>query len=126
MRTRMSAARGVFAALKHGDTSAARLGDCDRAVNASFIMQDLYRTRNMRLAFKDGFYTGGLKAGLMTLTGGRFPSRKIAMQPDAAVPRRTGLAGGAGRDEPRVADGTLTFSKGDGALTSANTTRGRN
>src|SRR5881398_1851163 len=117
------AARAIFAALRSEQASAVQLAEYDRAVNASFIMQDLYRTRNMRLAFKDGFYTGGLKAGLMTLTGGRFPSRKIAMQPDAAVPRRTGLAGGAGRDEPRVADGTLTFSKVDGVFKSGNTTR---
>src|SRR3989442_8569559 len=117
------AARAIFAALRSEQASAVQLAEYDRAGNASFIMQDLYRTRNMRLAFKDGFYTGGLKAGLMTLTGGRFPSRKIAMQPDAAVPRRTGLAGGAGRDEPRVADGTLTFSKVDGVFKSGNTTR---
>src|SRR5207247_1792322 len=51
MQSGMFAARAVFAALKHGDPSAARLGDYDRMVNASFIMQDLYRTRNMRLAF---------------------------------------------------------------------------
>jgi hypothetical protein len=52
-------------------------------VNESFIMKDLYRTRNMRLAFKDGFYVGGVKAGLMSLTGGRFPGGKIAMDTDA-------------------------------------------
>src|SRR5205823_3270804 len=68
MQSGMFAARAVFAALKTGDPSAARLRDYDRMVNASFIMQDLYRTRNMRLAFKDGFYRGGLKAALMTLT----------------------------------------------------------
>src|SRR5437867_103349 len=117
------AARAIHAGLKAGDASAAQLAEYDRSVNTSFIMKDLHRTRNMRLAFKDGFYAGGVKAALMTLTGGRFPSRKIAMQPDAAVPRRTGLAGGAGRDEPRVADGTLTFSKVDGVFKSGNTTR---
>src|SRR5438445_5307268 len=36
-----------------------------RLVNASFIMKDLHRTRNMRLAFKDGFYVGGAKASRM-------------------------------------------------------------
>ena len=33
--------------------------------------------RNMRLAFKDGLYVGGVKAGLMTVTGGRFPGGRI-------------------------------------------------
>ena len=40
-----------------------------------------------RLAFKDGLYVGGVKAGLMTLTGGRFPGGRIAMAEDARTPR---------------------------------------
>src|SRR2546422_8518010 len=79
------------------------------------IMRDLYRTRNMRLAFKAGFYAGGLKAGLMTLTGGRFPGRKIAMERDADVERDT--ARGAS-PAPFVPDGKLTFSKVDGVFRS--------
>ena len=49
----------------------------------------------MRLAFKDGFYVGGVKAGLMTLTGGRMPGGKIAMARDADVERRPSLPVGA-------------------------------
>ena len=120
MQSGMFAARAVFAALKHGDPSAARLGDYDRMVNASFIIHDLYRTRNMRLAFKHGFYTGGLKAGLMTLTGGRFPGGKIAMSRDVDVPRR--IAPGVSPGLP-VPDGRLTFSKVDGVFKSGNATR---
>src|SRR5437867_12276007 len=73
-------------------------------------MKDLHRTRNMRLAFKDGFYAGGVKAALMTLTGGRFPGGKIAMEPDAAVER---LFNPASRPGPATPDGRLTFSKVD-------------
>jgi len=121
MQSGMFAARAVFAALKHGDPSAVRLGDYDRMVNASFIMQDLYRTRNMRLAFKDGFYAGALKAGLMTLTGGRFPGGRIAMPRDADVARRLtpGLRPGSGE----IPDGRLTFSKVDGVFKAGNATR---
>jgi len=121
MQSGMFAARAVFAALKHGDPSAVRLGDYDRMVNASFIMQDLYRTRNMRLAFKDGFYAGALKAGLMTLTGGRFPGGRIAMPRDADVARRL-----TPRLRPRsgdIPDGRLTFSKVDGVFKPGNATR---
>ena len=50
----------------------------------SYIAEDLRRTRNMRLAFKSGFYTGGIKAGLMTVTGGRFPGGRIRVEEDAA------------------------------------------
>jgi len=121
MQSGMLAARAVFAALKHGDPSAARLADYDRMVNASFIMQDLYRTRNMRLAFKNGFYAGGLKAAVMTLTGGRLPGRKIAVERDAEVERRPTPGARPGLD--LVPDGKLTFSKVDGVFKSGNATR---
>jgi electron-transferring-flavoprotein dehydrogenase len=117
MQSGMYAARAIFAGLAAGDTGAAALAEYDRLVDASFIMRDLYRTRNMRLAFQDGLYAGALKAGLMTLTGGRFPGRRIAAAPDAAVPRRPRAAAAF------VPDGRLTFSKVDGVFRSGNTTR---
>ncbi len=120
MQSGIFAARAIHAALKAGDASAARLADYDRLVNASFIMNDLYRTRNMRLAFKDGFYTGGMKAALMTLTGGRFPGGKIPMEPDAEVQRRLTAASRPGLPTP---DGRLTFSKVDAVFKSGNATR---
>src|SRR5213083_805133 len=104
-----------------GDTAGARLAEYDRLVNASFIMKDLYRTRNMRLAFKDGFYAGGVKAALMTLTGGRFPGGKIAVEPDASVERR--LTPGVRPVSVFTPDGKLTFSKVDGVFKSGNATR---
>jgi electron-transferring-flavoprotein dehydrogenase len=88
MHSGIYAARTIFAALKAGETSAAALAPYDRLVNESYIARDLYRTRNMRLAFKDGFTAGGFKAGLMTLTGGRFPGGRIAMHADADAARR--------------------------------------
>jgi electron-transferring-flavoprotein dehydrogenase len=119
MQSGMFAARAIYAGLQAGDASAARLGEYDRLVNESFIMQDLYRTRNMRLAFKDGFYAGGIKAALMTLTGGRFPGGKIAMRRDAEVERT--LTPGA---SPGITpDGKLTFSKVDAVFKSGNATR---
>ena len=87
MQSGMYAARAAFAALKAGEPSAAALAAYDRMVNDSYIVGDMYRTRNMRLAFKDGLYLGGLKAGLMTVTGGRFPGGRIEMPEDARTPR---------------------------------------
>src|SRR6184192_1431964 len=119
MQSGMFAARAIYAGLRAGDASAAGLAEYDRLVNASFIMSDLYRTRNMRLAFKDGFYVGGVKAGLMTVTGGRFPGRKIAVEPDANVERT--LTRGA---SPGITpDGRHTVSKVDGVFKSGNATR---
>src|SRR3989454_975926 len=64
-----------------------------------------------------GFYAGGFKAGLMTLTRGLFPGGRIAMAADAAVERRPGPA------DPFAPDGKLTLSKVDGVFKSGNTTR---
>src|SRR5206468_7007201 len=110
MQSGMYAARAIFQALTSGDPSAARLAEYDRLVNSSYIAHDLHRTRNMRLAFKDGFYVGGVKATLMTVTGGRFPGGKITVEADANVERRVtpGLRPGS-----TVPDGKLTFSKVD-------------
>src|SRR6266480_2187629 len=121
MQSGMLAARAIHAGLKAGDASAGRLAEYDRSVNTSFIMKDLHRTRNMRLAFKDGFYAGGVKAALMTLTGGRFPGGKIAVERDAEVERRPTPGPSPGLD--LVPDGKLTFSKVDGVFKSGNATR---
>ena len=117
MQSGIFAARAAFAAIKAGDSSDGALASYDRLVNESYIAADLYRTRNMRLAFKHGFFAGGARAGLMTLTGGRFPAGKIAMPADAAVPRTVTPA------EPMVHDNVLTFSKVDAVFKSGNATR---
>ena len=117
MQSGIYAARVIFAALKADDTSGARLGEYDRLVHGSYIRDDLYRTRNMRLAFKDGFVKGGIKAGLMTLTGGRFPGRKISMQRDVDVARRPG-----GGVQLPVGD-PLVVSKVDAVFKAGNATR---
>jgi electron-transferring-flavoprotein dehydrogenase len=117
MQSGIFAARAIFAALEAGDTSAARLAAYDRLVDASFIRSDLYRRRNMRPAFTHGFYMGGLQAGLMALTGGRFPARRISMRADAEVPR------GSDDGPPVTPDGKLTFSKVDAVFKSGNATR---
>ena len=117
MQSGIYAARAAFAGLKAGDVSAGALAPYDRMVNESYIAADLYRTRNMRLAFKDGFFRGGAKAGLMTLTGGRFPGGKIDMPADASVPR---TAAGRPSSSPH---GSLTVSKLDAVFKSGNATR---
>jgi len=117
MQSGVFAAHAAFDALKVGTTSGSALGAYDRLVDASFIAADLHRTRNMRLAFRSGFWVGGAKAGLMTLTGGRFPGRKIDMPEDAAVARAVAAA------VPFTPDGVLTFSKVDAVFKSGNATR---
>ena len=117
MQSGIYAARTIHAALRAGEPTAAALAAYDRAIDGSYVVEDMRRTRNMRLAFKDGFYVGGLKAGLMTLTGGAFPGGRIAMPADAAAPRRPG------EPERFVPDGKLTVSKVDAVFKSGNATR---
>ena len=104
------AARAIFQHLGSGSP----LAEYDRLVNASYIAADLYRTRNMRLAFRDGFYLGGLQAVLMTLTGGRFPGGRYRMHKDAEVARRVSPV------TPVTANG---ISKVDAVFKSGNATR---
>jgi electron-transferring-flavoprotein dehydrogenase len=117
MHSGMLAAQVALDALRAGAHDANALAAYDKLVDASLIATDLYRTRNMRLAFKSGFWVGGVKASLMTLTGGRFPGARIAMPEDAATPRETNQA------TPFTADGSLTFSKVDAVFKSGNATR---
>jgi len=117
MKSGMLAAKTIFEALKKNDTSATSLSSYDTAVHGSFIREDMYRTRNMRLAFKSGFYSGGFKASVMTLTSGHAFGSRIDAEEDAA-------------DEKTVTpsavlqpDGKLTFTKLDGVFRSGNNTR---
>ncbi len=112
------AARAIFDALKAVDTSAERLSAYTRMVDESYIVSDMKKTRNMRLAFKKGFVGGGMRAGLMTLTGGRFPGKRISSEEDAEEPRTLDAI-----PEPFVPDGELTFSKVDAVFKSGNKTR---
>ncbi len=73
MKSGVLAAESIYKALKRGDTSKEALSGYDTAIQSSFIGKDLKKVRNMRQAFKGGFYSGGMKAALMTLTGGAFP-----------------------------------------------------
>ncbi|HET7583662.1 MAG TPA: electron-transfer flavoprotein:ubiquinone oxidoreductase [Gemmatimonadaceae bacterium] len=118
MQSGIYAARAIFDALKGGDATAERLASYDRMVRESFILRDLRERRNMRIVFqKSGFYFGGAKAALMTLTRGIFPGRKITAERDAEVPR---VGGGSTAFTP---DGKLTFSKLDANYRSGNATR---
>jgi electron-transferring-flavoprotein dehydrogenase len=118
MQSGILAARAIFDAFKRGDTGAASLAAYDRAIDGSFIMSDLRRRRNMRLAFQRyGFFGGGAAATLMILTGGRFPGWRFASHRDADDVRRVVSR------PPFVPDGKLTFSKLDANFKSGNATR---
>ncbi len=112
------AARSIAEALLADDCSRDGLEGYDRRVRASFIVEDLYRTRNMRLAFQeDGLWRGGLEAALMTATGGAFRGSRIDSTPDADALR---VVDGGPPDPP---SGELAVSKEDAVFRSGNATR---
>lgn len=97
-----------------GALPAARLASYDAALRESLVQDPLYRNRNQRLAFKSGFFQGGLKAGVMQATGGTFPGARIPSEPDAAGPRhkRLGLDSAYG-SEHAVAKVDAVFRSGN-------------
>ncbi|HKA57889.1 MAG TPA: electron-transfer flavoprotein:ubiquinone oxidoreductase [Gemmatimonadales bacterium] len=114
MQSGIYAARAIFQSLKTG----ASLAEYDRLIARSYVADDLHRTRNMRLAFRDGFYLGGFQAALMTLTGGRFPGGRYLMHADAEVAKTPGT--------PDVRPGfehPVGVSKVDAVFKSGNSTR---
>ncbi|MDX2058782.1 MAG: electron-transfer flavoprotein:ubiquinone oxidoreductase [Gemmatimonadales bacterium] len=113
----MYAARAAFQALKAQDTGAARLAAYDEMLRGSYVVADMKKRRNMRLAFKQGFYLGGIKSVLMTVTNGAFPGGQIHSESDAEEPREVRPR------TPFVPDNTLTFSKVDAVFKSGNATR---
>jgi len=118
MHSGILAARAIWDALQKDDVSAQALSGYDRAVDASYIRSDLWERRNLRLAFKHGFYGGGARAALMTLTKGAFPGGKISVSADVEVPRAVRNDGA-----PVPLDGKLTIRKLDAVFKSGNKTR---
>ena len=115
MHSGVLAARAIYAALKADDTSEAGLASYTESVDRSFIARDLKRNRNMRLAFKSGFFAGGAKASLATVTGGRVPPGDISTAADSEETKVLGA--------PVEARGPLAVSKVDAVFKSGNQTR---
>jgi electron-transferring-flavoprotein dehydrogenase len=83
MKSGILAAEAIFKALKAGATDAAALASYDDSVKTSYIFKEMHKVRNMRHSFKSGFYLGGIKASLQTVTGGSFPPLGCDFEEDA-------------------------------------------
>lgn len=114
MMSGILAARAIFKALKENNVKGDVLRAYDDALHESFVWNDLREVRNMRQAFKSGFYFGGAKAALMTLTKGTFPGDCAPIEEDAAEPKEFA---------PPQGQPPGTFSKVDAVYRSGNKTR---
>ncbi|MGZ3797589.1 MAG: NAD(P)/FAD-dependent oxidoreductase, partial [Pseudobdellovibrionaceae bacterium] len=85
MQSGIMAAQTVFEGLLARNLSAKYLSKYDERIKSSSLLKDLYKVRNMRDAFRNEFYSGVIKAGLMTLTAGAFPNPAPNKESDASI-----------------------------------------
>ena len=115
------AAEAAFRSLQRGE-SPTRIGvfdSYDDELRSSYVIDDLHAVRNMRQAFDKGFFGGGARASMMTVTKGNLPPFDMLSEPNAAHALiRTGRA--ARYPKP---DGKLTFDKLSSVFLSGNRTR---
>lgn len=100
-----------------GGIAGAGLSSYDAALRASLARDALYRNRNQRLAFKSGFFSGGIRAALMQATRGTFPGTRIPSGPDATDPRHKRL------ELESAYEGAHAVAKLDAVFRSGNATR---
>ena len=117
MESGILAARQIFYALKAGVSTGKALAGYDDAIRESYIVKDLKKHRNLRLAFKSGFFMGLIKSVLLTLSGGLFPGWRIPSETDADEKR---VPGGPGTKSKRQIE---SVRKVDGVYKSGNQTR---
>ena len=115
MKSGILAAHAIFKALKSGQTSQAALQSYDDSLRTSYIWKDMKAVRNIRSAFKSGFYVGGVKAAMMTVTRGMFPGDGSRNVEDAAEPKRF--------TKPDFPTEKVGLSKVDAVYLSSNKTR---
>lgn len=65
------AAETAFECLMNDDFSPERLAQYEEKLRSSWAWKELWRVRNVRQAFQDGFLIGALRTGLYRVTGGR-------------------------------------------------------
>lgn len=116
MHSGLVAARVLHRALSRDGSCDEALAAYDEEIRGSYVCQDLWRTRAMRLGFKRGFWRGTGAAGIATVTRGRWPRARGGVIEDAAHPREEE------RIAPETADRRLTFSKVDAVFHSGNNT----
>jgi electron-transferring-flavoprotein dehydrogenase len=71
IKSGMLAAETVYEALCAGDTSAKRLGEYPKKIEASWIKKELWAVRNFHQSFRHGLWAGLAHTGIQFITGGR-------------------------------------------------------
>jgi electron-transferring-flavoprotein dehydrogenase len=114
MKSGMLAAETALAAHAAGDASSAALASYEAAVRASYIGEDLRKTRNVHQVMAHGRWIGMARVGIQWLTGGRDWADALPGRSDHEGYETMAEHYGTKtppRPDPRSFDGTLTFDK---------------
>ncbi|MCA9320810.1 MAG: electron transfer flavoprotein-ubiquinone oxidoreductase [Planctomycetes bacterium] len=82
VKSGMLAAEACAEALAADDVSAAQLGLYERLFKQSWMHDELWKTRNYRAAFHNGFWWGGLTSTLSMMLGGRLLKNRVPLKAD--------------------------------------------
>ena len=113
IKSGMLAAETAFEALKKSDSSAARLSQFQKKVDASWIKDELWKVRNFHQGFEKGFLAGLFHAGLQQFTGGRGLYKRYPAHAGHEHMKKLAELPADGGDEAHL----LGSAKGDGKLT---------
>ena len=116
IKSGMLATETAFEALKKSDSSAARLSQFQKKVDASWIKDELWKVRNFHQGFEKGFLAGLFHAGLQQFTGGRGLYKRYPAHAGHEHMKKLAELPADGGDEahllgPAKGDGKLTFDK---------------
>ncbi len=111
MKSGMLAAETIFEALKEGTVTERRLARFADKVEASWIKQQMWSTRNFHQGFEHGRMLGLLNTGLGLLTGGRGFGIFDRLHAEPGHQRMRHLHQGLSTPQPLEVDGELTFDK---------------
>ena len=103
------AAETIVTALAADDFSDASLGLYEKLFDQSWMKDELWKTRNWRASFSNGFWWGGFTGTLSMLLGGRLFRDPVPLEADAAHMEHAHW-----EDAPFKADGHATFDKATG------------
>jgi electron-transferring-flavoprotein dehydrogenase len=110
------AAETAFEGLKKDDFSTATLGQFQTHVENSWIKEELWKVRNFHQAFKQGFWSGMVHAGIQQFTGGRgVRNRYLGTAGYTRMKKLRDLPSGGGTEAHLLGsakgDGKVTFDK---------------
>jgi len=107
IKSGLLAAEAIAAALVAGDVSDAKLARYGELFEASWARDELWKVRNWRQAFDQGFLGGMFDAGLQMATGGRGFVKRRKSHADHSTTRPLAQS----KMEKPVYDGTLNLDK---------------